>query len=92
MLISDKIVKTFDKSAIRKNDAIRVQYAKDRNPKNGFVTQVCEDTIQMMYGNPQGNSTSFLMIPAVEVAAGLWDIFWTSDFITINHESGPMNA
>lgn len=30
-----------------------------------------------------GNATGYLNIPAEEIAEGLWEIRWTSDFITI---------
>lgn len=92
MLVIDKAAKVFDVDMIKKGDCIRVKYSNDPYYKNGFVTLASEEKIQLLYSNNQGNAASYLQIPAKEVSAGLWEIYWTSDFITINHESGDTDA
>jgi len=86
-LLEEKAVKIFDLSAIERGDCIRLKRAGDMVFKNGFVTQTTETQIQVLYCNTQNNATSYLSILAADVAVGVWEIYWTSDFQTINCEN-----
>ena len=39
-----------------------------------------------MYCNTQNNASSYLDITAADVAIGVWEIYWTRDFQTVNYE------
>lgn len=86
-LITDKAVNIFDLSAIHRGDCVRIKKAGDITFKNGFVTQTSETQIQILYCNTQNNATSYLMILAADASVGVWEIYWTSDFQTINYEN-----
>ena len=87
-LIVDKAIKIFDLSVIHRGDCIRVKRVGDTTFKNGFVTQTTETQIQVLYCNTQNNATSYLSILATDVSFGIWEIYWTSDFQTVNYENG----
>ncbi|MFP3153130.1 DUF5026 domain-containing protein [Lachnospiraceae bacterium ZAX-1] len=86
-LIVDTAVKAFDLTQIHRGDCIRVKRNGDTTAKNGFVTKVGEKQIEILYCNTQNNATSYLPILAVDVAIGMWEIWWTTDFATINVEN-----
>jgi hypothetical protein len=86
-LITDKAVKTFDLSAVHRGDCARVKRAGDTAWRNGFVTKITESVIEVLYCNIQNNATSYLTITAVDVAVGVWEVYWTADFQTINYEN-----
>ena len=86
-LILDKTVKIFDLSAIHRGDCVRIRRTGDTTFKNGFVTQVSEMQIQILYCNTQNTATSYLSVLAADVAVGVWEVYWTSDFQTINCEN-----
>jgi hypothetical protein len=81
-------VQTFDMTAVHVNDAIRVRRAGDTAYRNGIITRLTPNTMTVLYGNVQNNQTSFLDIAAVDVAVGVWEIYWTTDFVTINYQPG----
>jgi len=86
-LIADKNINVFDTTAIHRNDCIRVKRAGESTARNGLVTMVSESTIEVLFGNVQNRSTSFLRIEAVDVAIGVWEVYWTTDFVTVNYEN-----
>lgn len=86
-LIVDKAIKIFDISAIQRGNCIRIRRTGDTIFKNGFVIQVSESQMQILYCNTQNNATSYLTILAADVAVGVWEIYWTLDFQSINYEN-----
>lgn len=86
-LIKEEAHKEFDLSQVRRGDCIRVKRAGDTTAKNGFVTDVTTDRLRLLYCNTQNNATSYLDLSAVDVAVGVWEIYWTSDFQTVNYEN-----
>jgi hypothetical protein len=86
-LITDKDVKVFDLSAIHRGDCIRFHRNGENHFRNGFVTKTEERAITVLYCNRQNNQTSFFDLKSLDVAVGVWEIWWTTDFITINHEN-----
>jgi hypothetical protein len=87
-LISDKNVNIFDLAEIKRGDAISVRRAGETKFRNGLVTKTSESQLEILYSNIQNNSTSYLQISAVDVAVGVWEIYWTTDFKTINYQPG----
>ena len=85
MLIINKNVPAFDLTAINRGDAIRIRRATDSTARNGFVTKISENSLEILFSNIQNNATSFIQINAGDVAIGLWEIWWTLDFQTINY-------
>lgn len=85
-LITDTTSKIFNLAAISRGDCVRVRRGGDYTFKNGFVTKTSEKEIQILYSNTQNGSTSYLTILAADAAAGVWEVYWTSDFQTINYE------
>ena len=87
MLIIDANVKVFDLSVIQRGDCVRIKRAGDTVYRNGFVTKTDDKKIEILYCNIQNNATSYLQILAADVAIGVWEIWWTTDFQTINYEN-----
>lgn len=76
----------FDLTQIRRGDCVRVRRAGDTTARNGFVTEVTAKKLRILYCNTQNNATSYLDLPAVDVAIGVWEIYWTRDFQEVNYE------
>ncbi len=85
-LVIDTSVKAFDLEAIHRGDCIRIRRAGDTTYKNGIVTKVTEKEIQILYANTQNTATSYATITAADVAIGVWEVWWTTDFQTVNYE------
>lgn len=85
-LIKNETHEVFDLSQIHRADCIRIRRAGDMEFRNGFVTEITPDRLRLLYCNIQNNATSYLDIIAADVAIGVWEIYWTSDFQTINYE------
>ncbi len=85
-LVIDTSVKAFDLEAIHRGDCIRIRRAGDTTYKNGIVTKVTEKEIQILYANTQNTATSYATITAADVAIGVWEVWWTTDFHTVNYE------
>ncbi len=86
-LIKSAAHEEFDLSQIRRGDCIRVKRAGDATAKNGFVTEAAANKLRLLYCNTQNNATSYLDILAADVAVGVWEIYWTQDFQTVNYEN-----
>ena len=84
-LITNVNVPKFDRTVINRGDAIRVRRANGNDPRNGIVTRVTNDMVEILVSNIQNNATSFMQITAGDVAIGVWEVWWTSDFVTINY-------
>jgi hypothetical protein len=41
--------------------------------------------IEILVSNIQNNATSFMQVMAGDVAIGVWEIWWTTDFQTVNY-------
>lgn len=85
-LVIDTAVKAFDLNSIHSGDCIRIRRTGDTTYKNGFVTKVSDKEIQILYSNTQNSATSYLSITAADVAIGIWEVWWTTDFQTVNYE------
>jgi hypothetical protein len=79
-------VPVFDLSVINRGDCIRVRRATDSVFRNGIVTRIDKNQLQILFSNVQNTATSFLLIDAVDVAIGVWEIWWSTDLITINYQ------
>ena len=91
-LIKSAIHEEFDLSQVRRGDCIRVRRAGDTTAKNGFVTEVSASKLRLLYCNTQNNATSYLDLNVADVAIGVWEIYWTSDFQTVNYENNSPQA
>lgn len=85
-LIVDASRKAFDTAQIQRGDCIRVRRTGDTTARNGFVTEVTPDRARILFCNTQNNATSYLDIMAADVAIGVWEVYWTQDFRTVNYE------
>ena len=82
-------VAVFDQTLVNRGDAIRFRRAGDTTFRNGIITRiVAPGQIEVLNANVQNNATSFTQINAVDVAVGVWEIYWTTDFVTINYQPG----
>ena len=81
-------VAVFDRTIVNRGDAIRFRRAGDTVFRNGIITKLTDSQIEALHTNVQNNSTSFTQINAVDVAVGVWEIYWTTDFVTINYQPG----
>ena len=84
-LITNVSVPKFDQTVINRGDAIRVRRATDTTARNGIVTRITDTMIEILVSNVQNNATSFMQVAAGDVAIGVWEIWWTTDFQTINY-------
>jgi len=81
-------VAAFDKTIVNRGDAIRFRRAGDTSFRNGIITKIADSQIEILHSNIQNNATSFAQINAADVAVGVWEIYWTADFVTINYQAG----
>ena len=86
-LLTNMTQAVFDLSQIRRGDCIRVRRTGDTAFRNGFVTEAASDKLRLLYCNTQNNATSYLDILAADAAVGVWEIYWTTDFQTVNYEN-----
>lgn len=86
-LIKNATHDEFDLAQIQRGDCIRIKRAGDTTAKNGFVTDVSPNKVRILYCNTQNNATSYLDLTAADVAIGVWEIYWTHDFQTIEYEN-----
>ena len=91
-LIKSATHEEFDLSQVRRGDCIRVRRAGVTTAKNGFVTEVSASKLRLLYCNTQNNATSYLDLNVADVAIGVWEIYWTSDFQTVNYENNSPQA
>lgn len=91
-LIKNVSTNTFDVTAIQKGACIRAKRSDYSDFRNGFVTEVTTGTLTVLYANDSGTGANYYTIAADEVAAGLWQIYWTSDFATVNTEGVTPSA
>jgi len=86
-LITNVSVPTFDKTVINRGDSIRVRRATETpvTGRNGIVTRITDTMIEILVSNIQNNATSFMQVMAGDVAIGVWEIWWTTDFQTVNY-------
>lgn len=85
-LIQNATHQEFDLSQIQRGDCIRIKRVGDTTAKNGFVTEATANKLRILYCNTQNNASSYLDITAADVAIGVWEIYWTRDFQTVNYE------
>lgn len=78
-LLSDKVKRLFDEKAIKRGFFIKAKRGDSSTFRLGLVQDVTPERIRVMYCNPQNGAISNLDIPASEVGAGMWDIFWSPD-------------
>jgi hypothetical protein len=83
---------TFDEDAIQGGACIRAKRTGWDDFKNGIITSVAKDTITALYFTNVGNASNYFSILADEVAAGLWQIYWSQDMVTVNTEGVSASA
>jgi len=84
-LITNSNVPVFDLETIKRGDSIRIRRATGSEFRNGIVTRLDKNQMQILYANVQNNGTSFMTVDAADVAIGVWEIWWSSDFVTVNY-------
>ncbi len=85
-LIIDKTCKAFDTTQIQRGDCVRIRRTGDTTARNGFVTEVAPERLRVLYCNTQNNAASYLDVTAADAATGVWEIYWTHDFQSVNYE------
>ena len=84
-LISVAHVPIFNTESIRQGDCIRFRRATDNVFRNGIITRLDPHQMQVLFANLPQNTTSFMTLDAADAAIGLWEIWWTQDFVTVNY-------
>lgn len=85
-LIKSVTANTIDTAQVSVGDCIRAKRTSWTDFLNGFVTEVDSDKVVCLYSTESASAVNYFTIPADEVAAGMWQIYWTADFITIKSE------
>lgn len=75
-----------DTSAISSGCCVRAKRTGWMDWRNGFVTEVVPDHVTVLYSTGAGNAVNYFDVPADEVAAGLWQMYWTADFVTVQQQ------
>lgn len=75
-----------DKNQIKKGDFIRAQYHTWSSAYNGLVAAVSASEIRVLYIAKSDNMTNYFTIPVEEIAAGLWELTWSSNFTDVKTE------
>ena len=83
-LIKDTVNTVFDEASVHKGDLIRAKHETWDEPRNGIITAVSDKKLTVLFLPGLGNVTNYFTILASEVAAGKWEIKWTTDMETIN--------
>jgi hypothetical protein len=91
MMTTGISVAVFDRDIVNRGDAIRFRRAGDTVFRNGIITRVNDAQIEVLHSNTSNNSTSFAQINATDVSIGVWEIWWTTDFQTVNYQPGGGN-
>lgn len=91
-LIKEDSIRTFDMEAVHKGDLVRAQYHTWPEPRNGLLASVNEGRLTVLFLPGLGNVSNYFPIAAAEVAAGLWNVRWSSDLEAIHSEGGPEQA
>ena len=71
---------TFNTDIIKQSGLIRAKYKTWSEPRNGLVTFVKPDTLQVLFQTGVNASTSYYRIKAAEVRDGKWDLIYTDNF------------
>ena len=82
----------FDGTAIQSGACIRAKRTGWNDFKNGFVTEVSDNSATILYYVTSGNAANYFTIYADEVVAKLWQIYWTQDMKTVNTEGVTASA
>ena len=85
-IIKSVTTSIFDGTAVKKGDCIRAKKTDWNDCKNGFITDIQNSQISVLFYTPAGNAANYYTITADEVAGGLWSIYWTTDFVNIYSE------
>lgn len=85
-LIMNATHQEFDLAQVGRGDCIRAKRAGDTTARNGFIAEATATRLRILYCNTQNNASSYLDITAADVAIGVWEIYWTRDFQTVNYE------
>lgn len=82
----------FDSSTIQPGNCIRAKRSGWDDFRNGFVTRVDDDKITCVYYVSSGNAVNYFEVDSDEVAAGLWEIYWTDDFQNVFSQGVKVSA
>jgi hypothetical protein len=82
-LIKSVSKNVFDSSAVYPGNCIRARKSGWDCFLNGFITAVTQEKITCLYYVSSGNAANYFDISPEEIAAGLWEIYWTADFQNI---------
>lgn len=85
-IIKSVTTSIFDGAVVKKGDCIRAKKADWNDYRNGFITDIQNNQITVLFHTSAGNAANYYMIVADEVAGGLWSIYWTTDFLNVYAE------
>ena len=83
-LLKSSTQQVFDTAGIFKGNLISAQYEGWEEAKLGFVTEVSDDELKILFPTGTGSFTNYMVVTAAEVIAGTWALRWTADLITVN--------
>lgn len=86
-ILTTETITGIDKTAIRKGDMIRAKYISWTRAINGIVAGVTVETITVLYIGTGGNVSNYFTITAAELADGVWELSWSSDFSSVSTEN-----
>jgi hypothetical protein len=84
----DVTVQKFDPLTVHQGDVIRFRRLGDTARRNGIITKVAPDRITVLFANIQNNATSYAELTAADVAGGVWEVYWSTDLLTVNYNPG----
>ena len=79
-------IAVFDLEKVNRGDAVRFRRNGDTVFRNGIITRTDKGIIEILHSNVQNTATTFSQMLAADVAIGMWEVFWTTDFVTINYQ------
>lgn len=82
-LITEKAVKSFDLTQIKRGYLLWGKHYTWKDGKAGFVTSATEKELIIQFHPGIGNVTNHFVIPVSEAAAGQWEIRWSSDMTKV---------
>lgn len=84
-LIKDESYTIIDRASIKEGDLISLKRANEPEYRNGYVARVTEYEIIATLADGLGGCT-FMKVDVEDIAAGLWNIRWSSDHLATVQE------
>lgn len=89
-LVIEKPAAAFDLTQISRGTLLWGKHRSWNEGKAGFITVATQERLTIQYYPGIGNVTNHFIISVAEVAAGQWEIRWSSDLVQVQEYKEEM--